>query len=63
MARGTSIDEKLFNISYLRVANFNKRSCLFWACAVINKDKYESDLFKTDILIIFKLITEFHAEK
>ena len=28
-----------------------------------DKDKYESALFKTVILIIFQLSTKFHAEK
>ena len=31
------------------------------ACTVINQDKYESALFKTIILIVFQLSTEFHA--
>ena len=55
--------KKLFNKSYLHVANFNLRNFLFCACTVINKKKYESALFKTVILIILQLRTEFHAEK
>ena len=31
--------------------------------SVINKDKYESALFETVILILFQLSIEFHAEK
>ena len=38
--------KKLFNKSYLHAANSNQRNCLFCRCTVINRDKYESALFK-----------------
>ena len=51
------------SISYLHLANFSNRNCLFCACVVIDKDKFETALLKTDILIIFQLSAKSHVEK